>query len=91
MDKYPYDNHVICNLTVQTVSWFFCYFLSISYKIAFVHYPLVNTGEILVTGLDPLWWCRQIILGWRVQTKPWTDENTSQRSRAAYRGKIDYI
>jgi len=51
MEKYPYDNHVICNLTVQTVPWFFCCFLLISYKIAFVHYPLVNMGEILVTGL----------------------------------------
>jgi hypothetical protein len=51
MEKYPYDNHVICNLTVQTVSWFFYCFLSISYKIAFVHYPPANMREILVTGL----------------------------------------
>ena len=78
MEKYPYDNHVICNLTVQTIPWFFYCFLSISYKIAFVHYPLVYYGWDFGDGTDPLRWCRQIILGWGVQTKPWTDENTSQ-------------
>ena len=53
MERYPYDNHVICNLTVQMASRFFCRFLLISYKIDFVHYPLVNMGEILVKGLIP--------------------------------------
>ena len=42
-------------------------------------------------GTDPLRWCRQIILVRRVQTKPWIDENTLQRLRAVYRGKIDCI
>ncbi len=28
-------------------------------------------------GIDPLQWCRQIIIGWGVLTKPWADENIS--------------
>jgi hypothetical protein len=39
--------------------------------------------EILVTGLIPCGGAG----GLGVQTKPWTDENNSQRLRAAYRAR----
>ena len=68
-----------------TAPWFFCYFLSISYKIAFAHYPPCQHVWDFGDGTNPLQWWGQITLGWRVQTKPGADENISQRLRASYR------
>ena len=91
MEKYPYDNHDIYSLTVQRYLGFSAIFSRFRTKL---HLYIISPYQYALdfgNGTDPLLRCRQIILGWGVQTKPWTGEDISQRSRAAYRGKIDYI
>ncbi len=53
MEKYPYDNHVICNLTVQRHLGFSTVFSRFRTKLHLYIIPLFTMGEILVTGLIP--------------------------------------
>jgi hypothetical protein len=53
MEKYPYDNHVICNLTVQGYLGFSAIFFLFRTKLHLYIIPPVNVREILVTRLIP--------------------------------------
>ena len=53
MEKYPYDNHDICSLTVQRYLGFSAIFFRFRTKLHSYFIPLVNMGELLVTGLIP--------------------------------------
>ena len=53
MEKYPYDSHDICNLTVQRYLGFSALFFRFRTKLHLYIIPLFNMGEILVTGLIP--------------------------------------